>query len=180
VQAVAIAAPAPGNIWALGTAVGAFANTDLAHWTGSRWIVIPLPTAPSGEYFYGNWVNWDNARGAWVVASLLPGRAVLLLHWTGSRWIKVKYPYKTFGLGPFAHDGHGGFWIASQSCGSCFYTDMIHYSPARGWSKPVPIGPVVIEAMRLIPGTTSVLAAGIRYPGLHDPDGSAVILKYGS
>jgi hypothetical protein len=180
VAEIAMAAPAPRSIWALGTAVGASeANADVAHWTGSRWTVIPLPPPPTGEQFFGNWINWDTDHGAWVIASVRPGRAVLLLHWTGSRWIKVPYPYTTFGLGPFAHDGRGGFWIASQSCGSCIYTDMVHYSPSGGWSKPVPIGPVAIEAMRLIPGTASVLAAAIRYPGLHNFAGSAVILKYG-
>jgi hypothetical protein len=127
-------------------------------------------------------VNWDNAHGAWVVVRLaLAGGSSrwLLLHWTGSRWFETTYPYRTFRLGAFAHDGHGGLWIASDSCGSCYYIDMVHYSPARGWSKPVPAGTVDIEAMRLIPRTATVLAAGIRYPGLHNSNGRAVILKYG-
>jgi len=180
VQPVATAAPAPDNIWVLGILGSASHPTwALAHWTG-RWKVVRLPAPPSGESLNGYWVGWDNAHGAWVVVDqgpTVPGW--LLLHWTGRRWIKIRYPYQTFGLGPMAHDGHGGLWIASDSCRSCIYTDMVHYNPARGWAKPMPAGPVAIETMRLIPRTQSVWAAGIRSFGLHNPNGSAAILKYG-
>lgn len=184
VAPAAMAAPTPSNIWVLGSVANASEYVPaLAHWTG-QWKVIPLPAPPSGEQISGEWVNWDNAHGVWVVASLVPTVTGgyyrwLLLHWTGSRWFRITYPYQTFRLGPFAHDGHGGLWIASGSCRSCLYTDMVHYSPSSGWSKPVPAGPVEIEAMRLIPGTESVLAAGIRSPSPNSPNGSAVVLKYG-
>lgn len=186
VQPVAMAAPGPGNIWAIGPVRhGSRSGWGLAHWTGSRWIVVPLPDPPSGELISAYTVDWDNAHGAWVVASIAPTVSGpyrwLLLHWTGRRWIHISYPYTTSMLGPFAHDGHGGLWIASDTCDaiSCFYTDMVHYNPARGWSKPVPVGPDEIKAMRLIPRTDSLWAAGIRYPSAHNLNGVAVILKYG-
>lgn len=183
IQPAATAAPAPGNIWAIGPDTPSHASPwALAHWTG-RWKVVALPDPPPGEQIFSGGVDWDNAHGAWVVASLIPKGSGnqyggLLLHWTGSRWVNIPYPYQTFGLGPFAHDGHGGFWIASQSCfaGSC--TDMVHYSPARGWSRPVSIGPFFIRAMRLIPRTGSVWAGGTRWLAAIEKE-SAVILKYG-
>jgi hypothetical protein len=175
----AIAAPGPRNIWVVGPDVKF--NWVLAHWTG-RWQVVPLPDPPSGTPISGAWVDWDHPHSAWVVVTLTPAVSTgsvigLLLHWTGSRWIDIRYPAKTCGFGPVAHDGHGGLWIASTLCRSSPGTDMVHYSPADGWSRPVPAGPVKIETMRHIPGTETVWAGGLERT--HPNGFSAVILKYG-
>lgn len=185
VAPVGLAAPGPRNIWV----VGAQANQAgqpmaLAHWTG-RWQTIPFGL-PSDWFVLSVSVVADNSSGAWVLADVLDvspdSEFGLLLHWTGSTWSRVRVPYQVEYKGPLAHDGHGGLWLAAHptACNNCLATgiDMIHYSAAGTWTRvfvPVPGESVDVAAMRLIPGTRSVWAAGQIGP----PEALAAIFKYG-
>jgi hypothetical protein len=167
-----IASLAPDNIWAAGPLARAANQPNpkpyaLAHWTG-RWHTIPFPNLglPSGEGVVAAWVVSDGSHGLWVAGDLVAGDSQVggvLLHWTGSTWVNVKLPFQTLGLGPLAHDGHGGLWIASIPATCCDALDMAHYSAGR-WSVtpvPVPVGDgATVTTMRRIPRTQSVWAGG--------------------
>jgi len=174
------AAPGPRNVWA----VGPLANGDgygLGHWTGRRWHAIHFPDLhlPGGDRIYNTWVVSDNSAGAWVAADIgspdfrFPVEGLLLL-WTGSTWTQVTIPYTPQSIGPLAHDGHGGLWMAARF-GSGVH--MVHYSASGAWSAAALSTHVyAVNSLRLIPGTSSVWAGAELYPA-YGP--SALIYKYG-
>ena len=173
----ATAVPGSRNIWAVGPDDSAAGDViprrfALAHWTG-RWHVTQLPNLNQkrGHYVHEISVVTDGSGGAWVAMTFLAfaqGQQFpdggLLLHWTGKTWQTVTPPVDTFGLGPVAHDGHGGIWIfalsPSNNCGNpC---SMLHRSATGVWSQAtVPVKFFQAVSMRQIPGTDSVWAAGI-------------------
>ena len=123
-------------------------------------------------------------HGPWVAGDLVAGDSQVggvLLHWTGSTWVNVKLPFQTLGLGPLAHDGHGGLGIASIPAACCDALDMAHYSAGR-WSVtpvPVPVGDgATVATMRLIPWTQSVWAGGYLTAG-EGGDQFGAMFKYG-
>lgn len=179
----AAAAPQPRNIWAVGplaTGHPGYGSYGLAHWTG-HWETIPFPNLhlSSGQFVYQAWVVSDNSGGAWVAADVgapdfrFPV-AGLLLRWTGRTWGQVKIPYQVQSIGPLAHDGHGGLWIAT---GPGSGVHLLHYSASKAWSSTALSRYVyAVNSLRLIPGTSSVWAGAQLYPA----DGpSALIFKYG-
>ena len=172
------AAPGPHNIWAVGP-LPKYPDYSLAHWTGRHWRAIPLPSLHLPVYHYIEaWVVSDGSAGAWVTADIgasdFQSPAVVLLHWTGRTWIQVTVPFQVDTLGPLAHDGHGGLWIASDLSQNghqaataasniprraAFDWAMLHYSAAGTWSETVlPANVDSVYSMRLIPGTSSLWA----------------------
>jgi hypothetical protein len=186
---IAAAAPSARNIWVVGTArPGHHGTRMLAHWTG-RWRTIPFPKlkVPTGysNKFVPQAILWDDKNGAWVSGRVFhdngsPGSLGLLLHWTGKRWVPITT--EGFDLVPMAHDGDGGLWTGEL--GEVFdslATDIRHYSASGVWSAAdTHEKGLIVGALRLIPGTTSVWAGGAGT--VIDPDTRsrpAVILKYG-
>jgi hypothetical protein len=147
-----------------------------------------LPRSASRRrLFRGVSVVADGSDGAFVVADLVtpgsPGAGVPeLLHWTGKAWKPVKLPIPVQELGPMAHDGHGGLWVASVpaslNCSDeCFNIDMLHRGAAGTWSMTiVQVDNLGLTAMRLIPGSTSLWASGSVSGG---NDFAPVMIKYG-
>jgi hypothetical protein len=198
VNPLAAAGPAPGNIWAIGPlaadALRPYSRQTyaLARWT-TRWRTIPLPAPPHGYYYYGHFGTFvvaDGSDGAYVAIDLVtpgppPAAVPELLHWTGRRWENVTLPIKTYSIGPLAHDGRGGLWIASvpaslNCVNGCYDIEMLHRSAAGTWSTTVvPVDDLGLTAMRLIPGTRSLWGSG-SITGT-DPNGDffPVMVKYG-
>jgi hypothetical protein len=67
------------DVWAVGS--------DIAHWNGVAWSIVPHPTSGTGfiDAFYGVWGR--GANDVWAV-----GTAGLILHWDGSTWTTVPNP----------------------------------------------------------------------------------------
>lgn len=190
------AAPAPRNIWAVGPVTASDQPTgtyELTHWNGKRWSTVKLPFLQDvSGYFTGASVVSDGSHGAWVAVDLesfnenqftyVPSGGALL-HWTGRVWQEVRLPFKTVGLGPLAHDGRGGLWVASMRpplCTACDDLDMGDYRAGRWTIKRLHVPGATVTAMRLIPGTTSVWASAagaLASDGQGDTTGA--ILKYG-
>jgi hypothetical protein len=155
-------ASSPSNVWTWATTTtGAFVTM---RYNGHAWGVVEVPARvlPSGHNVEGQQILAMSASNVWASAtdSMAP-KAVILLHWNGSAWRKVggKPPLGPLS-GPIASDGSGGVWLVAQNATSSFF---LHY--ARGkWTKypMVKAGPgtIVLNALRLIAGTRSVLGAG--------------------
>jgi len=116
------------------------------------------------------------------------GGPTVLLHWDGSRWSKVAGGDFGFGGNPLqqmSSDGHGGLWIPMPGGGGQ-KSYLVHYSPSSSGGQltaaALPGGPrrINVLSVALIPGTTSMLAAGFTHASA-DPSKNltAVLLQYG-
>jgi hypothetical protein len=170
VAPLATAAPSRDNIWGVGppsrTASAQFPTSyTLAHWTG-RWQAIPFPplNLPSGAYLYGAWVALAGSGSVFVAVNIARDQSGgELLRWDGHHWHFVTLPIQVLQLGPLAQDGKGGLWVTAYPADQNpdFDVVMLHLSAAGKWSQTlVPISALLLNAMRLIPGTTSVWAGG--------------------
>jgi hypothetical protein len=189
----ATAAPRPGNIWAVGAPTTATGRKSprtftLAHWTG-RWSAHSFPNLrlASGQSLSTPSVVTDGSGGAWIAGTIVQGPRAnaaggVLLHWTGRSWNRTKVPFTTLGLGPLAHDGHGGLWITSFTPAAAQAgISMLHRTRAGTWTSTILSVAAGFEALsmssvRQIPGTGSLWAGG---SVLADTDTFPVILKYG-
>jgi hypothetical protein len=177
---LATAAPKPDNIWAVGPAVGQShpQSYQLAHWTG-RWQVRPLPklSLPAQAGIAGVSVVGAGPGAVFVAVEVFPQGGVLL-QWNGTRWSNVPLPVPVSFLGPLAHDGHGGLWVASVPTSGNPAADvvMLHRSPSGAWLQSAAVHTncgdcqLIVNAMRLIPGTGSVWAGGVVVVDCNDFD----------
>lgn len=187
----ATAAPGRRNVWAVGPLLSAAVypfprRWALSHWTG-RWHTTLLPdlSLSPGRHIEGISVVTDGSSGAWVAITTFNNgpepyaNGSVLLHWTGKRWLTVVPTILSAGLGPLAHDGHGGLWIWWTPVDNS-PLGMIHRSATGAWSEvPLPnaVGYPGVLAMRQIPGTGSVWAAGTEQ--IRGGAQVAAIYKYG-
>jgi hypothetical protein len=84
-----------------------------------------------------------------------------LLHWNGHVWAKIggKLPKGQL-AGPIAPDGSDGLWLIGRT--PAFSQFILHYAGGRWTRFKMPtdsVGTVQINALRLIPGTKTVLGA---------------------
>jgi hypothetical protein len=172
---LATAAPRPDNIWVVGPAdrqAGqAFPHSyQLAHWTG-RWQVRPLPklSLPAKTSFDGASVVSAGPGAVFVAVQFFPPggqQSGELLQWNGTRWSNIKLPVPVIYLGPLAHDGHGGLWVAASPTPVYPEVVMLHRSPSGAWLQSAAVQTscgdcqLTVNAMRLVPGTGSVWAGG--------------------
>jgi hypothetical protein len=146
----------------------------LLHWDGHRWhsLAAPEVAVPRNATDYLSMVAVSGPRSVWISATIV-GRdgsnLVRLLHWNGEVWSRVTtLPDGVYSPAP---DGQGGFWAAgipAHSNAWYFY----HYSDGRWSSRRVPGDGTApagqVHALALVPGSTSMLAAGdVNFP----PDG---------
>jgi hypothetical protein len=102
-------------------------------------------------------------------------------HWNGRQWSKVAGGnYGAGTIQQISSDGHGGFWLPMPGfMGQKTY--LLHYFAGHLTAAPLPGGPdkILVNAVALIPGTTSVLAGGDTHaagnPGI---DVVAAVLQY--
>ena len=147
----AASAVSPTNIWGVGdTSSGRFV---VMHYNGTTWQQVTA--APALGYSDILALSSSNVWATGTDTSTKPW----LAHYSGGKWTKLALPWSGLALGSLAPDGHGGFWLsANGSSGSTQQSWMLHYSASGQWGRTAfaaYIGPVA-----LIPGTTSVLAAG--------------------
>jgi hypothetical protein len=79
-----VAATSPTNAWAIG---GGGITTDIAHWNGRAWTMVPSPT-PGGVAEFVNGIAATSASNAWAVGqnqSTTPFEGVIA-HWNGRSW----------------------------------------------------------------------------------------------
>ena len=176
------------DIWAVDGA-------DVAHWNGSAWSrtsvahLLPVKQQLNNPVLTGIFAVSRNSVYAIGNGDLQDeGGPMVLLHWDGHRWSKVAQGNYGFGVQPLAQassDGHGGLWIPMPGVdGQKSY--LLHYSasPSGGHltQATLPDGASLlsVEAVALIPGTTSLLGGGDTHAADHPgTDVVAVILEYG-
>jgi len=88
-----IAAPATGDVWAVGTtdATGVLGPL-VEHWDGTRWTIVPTPPINgSSSYLYA--VTAISPDDVWVAGSYnYGGIRPLTMHWDGTSWTIVPTP----------------------------------------------------------------------------------------
>ena len=91
---LAMAAISKNNVWAVGQTYNTSTQeqTLIEHWNGSRWSIVPSPSAGSDYGF--NWMAAVSANDIWAVgfsgSATLP--QTLVEHWDGSQWSVVPSP----------------------------------------------------------------------------------------
>jgi len=178
--------------------VWAFDGTDVAHWNGATWSrtsvasLLPAKQQLNDPMLTG--ILALSRHDVYAIANGFredEGGPMVLLHWDGSRWSKVAGGDFGFGGNPLeqvSSDGHGGLWIPMPGGGGQ-KSYLLHYSPSSGSSSGgqltaagLPGGPLRINVLTvaLIPGTTSMLAAGFTHASA-DPSKNltGVLLQYG-
>jgi hypothetical protein len=172
------------DIWAVDGA-------DVAHWNGSTWSrtsvahLLPAKQLLNNPMLTGIFaVSRDNVYAIGNGDLQDEGGPMVLLHWNGRQWSKVAAGNFGFGVQPLAQassDGHGGLWITMPGVdGQKSY--LLHYSAGHLSLLTLPGGAsrLSVDAVTLIPGTTSLLGGGDSHaadsPGT---DVVAVILEYG-
>ena len=159
--------------WALGqvpSKADTLAGTKVVHWVSGAWKQISLPTGivPAGKPVLPVGIAAASPDSVWAaieygaVAGPNPGTEILL-HWNGSTWSKVSLPKGVAVVAPASADGHGGlFGIVPIATGS--YTE--HWT-GDDWTRnslPAKSGYLTqVGNLSLIPGTHSVIAAGLLY-----------------
>jgi hypothetical protein len=127
-------------------------------WNGNRWSKTALPTRVAGfaENLFTTgdgdlWVEWAPTK-----TSLAP----FLLRKTGSGWARVNFPRGYSGF-QATGDGSGGLWIHGYSPGRKGVPVFMHWQAGQWTIFKVPYGnPGNVDALELVPGTTSVWAVG--------------------
>ena len=111
-------APAPDDIWAVGTLTGPGDVWAAAHWDGNSWRALRFPRLhlpPSAEIANAAIVGFS-AHDAWIDIGLdsrgvAPYPGIIVLHWNGRAWSRLPVPYRTLVVGDISRDGRGGIWI---------------------------------------------------------------------
>lgn len=98
----AVSAVSAKDVWAVGRYGnhdgGAYDQTLIEHWNGSRWTVVPSPNPGGSTYDDDLWgVAAVTSQDAWAVGAVgffgdTPESNPLALHWDGSQWTQVTLP----------------------------------------------------------------------------------------
>lgn len=182
-------ASAAAGDWALGQVPSkgdTLAGTKVVHWVNGAWKQIALPAGivPVGKPVLPVGIAAASPDSVWAaieygaVAGPNPGTEILL-HWNGSAWSKVSLPKGVATVAPASADGHGGlFGLVPIATGS--YTE--HLSDDDWTRNSLPAAPGHLTGlgnMSLIPGTHSVIAAGLLFDETSS-DTAGAIIKYES
>jgi hypothetical protein len=144
------------SIWAVGG--NASAPQDIVeHYNGSTWRRQHSPALKNVQYAGILALSSDNV---WATGSVFTaGRNVSwLLHWNGQAWSRVAVPWAVL-LGQPVSDGAGGLWAAGEATATGNWY-AVHRSAAGAWHRYLITKTGQAPALALIPGTTSVWAAG--------------------
>jgi hypothetical protein len=169
---MAISAPAPANVWAVGVSVAGNVNTFAAslteRWDGSAWSAIANPGAG-----ILNGVAAVSPQDVWAVgveySSVSSLQQLLAEHWNGTQWSTVSTP-----IPGQTNSGFNG--VAAQSANSVWaagYFNGLGFSPqplierwdGSAWrvvSTPMPGGATaaIFDALSAVPGSNQLWAVG--------------------
>jgi hypothetical protein len=166
------AATSAADIWALGQQVGNANSWSTARWNGRKWTAVPLPSAPKAAHqvvsdFQGLAVGSKNDVWTTGFAELVTS-TFWMLHWNGRKWSALKVPYAIDSMdylppSLISADGHGGVWLDATAKNGTEY--LFHGTPQGRWQRfTLPTlkgaGPVSLNGLTLLPGTTTVYAYG--------------------
>jgi hypothetical protein len=161
------------SIWAVGA--NSVAPQDVVvHYNGSTWKQARSLTAGTGAF---GGVVALSPSSVWVSGTTFgaSGNVPWVLHYNGKKWTKFKVPF-ALNLGAMAADGSGGIWItASNTSNGDWYA--LHRSASGAWRRYLITKTAQVSGLGLIPGTTSLWAAGAT-SGLAGAKGA--IWAYGS
>ncbi|MQY04259.1 hypothetical protein [Actinomadura macrotermitis] len=168
-----VSAPAGKEIWATGWVKGSRGmEASVFRWDGKSWKKQAQPLgARSGGSLDG--IVARSGKDVWVVGGNDDQRAVAL-HWNGKMWKKAAAPAVKGNMGELIDDGVGGLWAQARG-------RFWHYRSGKWTSAAFPARSglaTTVEALALVPRTTSVWAVG----ALEDKrqvSQASVVLKYG-
>ena len=160
-----------GDIWAvegIGPLSPAAGRGALVHWSGGTWHSVNLPKALAGRPLSSVVARSDG--DVWVggaVTNRKKGTTEAVGHWNGRSWTVTAFPAVTtsrkYAVSGLAADGHGGLW-ATANCLRCTgnLPSRIWHMSAGTWKRAAVAAksPVIIAALALAPGTTSVWGVG--------------------
>jgi len=141
----------PRNIWAVGASSAP--QRTIVHYNGTRWHKVATP-ALSGLQFNG--IVALSATNIWL--SAMKGSKPELVHYNGQEWQPITVPW-SLSVGHLASDGRGGVWVTGDKLANNG-AYALHYSGAGAWSRHLLGAQALVSSFALIPGTTSVWAAG--------------------
>lgn len=178
----AVSASGPDNIWAwvFDAKINGFATM---RWDGHHWRIVKLPAhlLPAGQHLGALQILAQSPSNVWATAdNTMSTGSIMLLHWNGHAWGKVggKLPKGQL-AGPITADGSGGLWLIGRT--PTFSEFVLHYAGGR-WTKSalptVKAGVLMVNALRLIDGTKTVLGVGNLSPGFSGDNG-AVVIEFG-
>jgi hypothetical protein len=153
------------------------------HYDGHQWTTVGIPAnlLPSTQSLAAKQIFAESRTSVWATAN--NNRAtgpIILLHNKGRGWGRItgKLPKGEL-AGPIAPDGNGGLWLEAYNQSFTYF--LLHYANGKWTRFSLPsskFGTIRLISLRLIPGTRSVLGAGIVAT---NPDSSngGVVVKYG-
>ena len=139
------------NIWAIGASSAP--QRTIVHYNGTRWLKVADP-ALSGLQFNG--IVALSATNIWL--SAMKGSKPELVHYNGQQWQLITVPWSV-SVGHLASDGQGGVWVTGDKLANNG-AYALHYTSAGAWSRHLLGAQALVSSFALIPGTTSVWAAG--------------------
>jgi hypothetical protein len=172
--------------------IWAFDGPDVAHWNGHTWSrtslasLLPARQALNDPELTGIYAqSSDSVYAIGNGNQQDEGGPTVVLHWNGHTWTKVaegNYGLGTSPLQQIVSDGGGGFWLPMPGADSQ-RSYLMHFTndtltPA---ALPVASSEISIDAVALIPGTTSLLGGGYTHAA-NNPGNNvvSVLLQYGS
>jgi len=177
--AVAVAADAANDIWALGPA-------SIMHWTpGHGWQTVKFPAAPTGvlpaDGLTYTGITATSAKDVSLTAELTDSADAakdtwFVQHWNGKSWGFVKGPGNF--AGDVAPDGQGGLWAETAEDNPGGFWTLYHRSGGKWTSAKLPSGLWTQSPLTLtqVPGTRSLWATGVQLPT--QTGGKGLILRY--
>jgi hypothetical protein len=182
----AVSASSRSNIWGWAITPATPHKWEAVHYNGTTWQEVPVPATLLRPKGCPGQILAESAKNVWgtVIGESGLSGPMDLLHWDGKSWHRVGGRRPAGDLtGPIAPDGHGGLWLyaeRSKKIAPFFVPFFVHYGGGIWKTYPAPtspVGPVVITAIALIPGTRSVWGVGL-IQGIQISKG-AVVVKFG-
>jgi hypothetical protein len=144
------------SIWAIGG--NASAPQDIVeHYNGSTW--RQQHAAALANVQYSGIVALSSAN-VWATGSVYTDNSNVpwLLHFNGQAWSRVKVPWALLPGQPVS-DGAGGLWFTGEAIATGNWY-AVHRSKTGAWHRYLITKTGQAPALGLIPGTTSLWAAG--------------------
>jgi len=180
-----VSAVSPTDIWVLGRKLSNLNASLLAHWNGTKWSTLALPSIKVAKGTIDQVADLAafGAADVWAVNYVTVGTAgaatTYLLHWNGKAWSRVYLKYPTSYAYNITADGHGGIWMTAVGPAPAYQWRFYHRSAAGQWAEYVAGASNKINLLGTawIPGTSSLWATADTFPS--NSTVSAEILKYG-